>query len=78
MVVLHIYGDRAISLLFYDDKDTLSTYCEIEMSIYQLILTYKNIPKTIWDNDIHSLQNGIKYCDHSSYLWSFSHISTIL
>ena len=25
MVIIHIYGDRAIFLLFYDDKYTLST-----------------------------------------------------
>ena len=25
VVIIHIYGDRAIFLLFYDDKYTLST-----------------------------------------------------
>ena len=27
--ILHIYGDKDIFLLFYDDNDTLSTECEI-------------------------------------------------
>ena len=78
MVIIHIYRDRAIFLLFYDDRDTLSTECEVEMSIFELIFTHKNIPKTLWDNDIHTLQNGRKNCDNSSYLWSYIHISTIL
>ena len=58
MVILYIDEDRAILLLFYDDKDTVSTQCEIEISISQLIFTHKNIPKNIWDNNIHTLQNG--------------------
>ena len=57
---IHIYGDRAIYLLFYDDQDTLSTKCEIEIIIYQLIFTNKYIPKTLWDNYIHTLQNRRK------------------
>ena len=40
VVVIHIYGARAVLLLFYDDKNTISTKCEIKMSIYQLIFTY--------------------------------------
>ena len=43
MVILHIYGARGIFLLFYDDKDTLSTKCKIKMSISQLMFTHKNI-----------------------------------
>ena len=30
------------------------------MRIYQLILTHKNTSKALWDNDIHTLQNGRK------------------
>ena len=29
VAILHIFGDRATYLLFYDDKDALSTKCEI-------------------------------------------------
>ena len=58
MVILHIYGDRANFLLFYDEKNTLSTECEIEMSISQIICTHKNIPRNLWYNDIHTRQNG--------------------
>ena len=60
MVIFHIYGAIAIFLLFYDHKDTLFTECELEMTISQLIFTNKNISKAIWDNDIHTLQNGRK------------------
>ena len=60
VVILIIYEDRATFLPFYDDKDTLSTKGEIQKSISQLISTHKNIPKTLWENDIHSLQNGRK------------------
>ena len=60
MVILHIYGARSSFLLFYDDQDTISTKCEIEMSISQLIFTHKTISKAIWDNDIHTLKRGRK------------------
>ena len=43
LVVLHIYEDSAIILLFFDHQDTESESCEIEMSISQPILTHKNI-----------------------------------
>ena len=69
MVILHIYGAIAIFLLFYDDRDTLSTECEICMTIPQLIFTNKNISKDLWENDIHTIQHGEKYRGDSSYLW---------
>ena len=65
MVILHIYEARAIFLLFYDDQDTESEYQGIEMSTSQLIFTHNNIPKALWDNDIHTLQNG------RNALWKF-------
>ena len=43
-------------MLFYDDQDTESEQLEIQMRIYQLIFTHKNIPKALWDNDIHTLK----------------------
>ena len=39
VVVLHIYGDRAVLLLFCDHQDIEYESCEIEMIISQLILT---------------------------------------
>ena len=65
MIIIHIYGAIAIFLLFYDDQDTLSTKCEIQMTISQIIFTNKNISKDLWDNGIHNLQNGI------NILWQF-------
>ena len=40
VVVLHIYGDRAIFLLFCDYQDTKSEWHKIEMSISQPIFTH--------------------------------------
>ena len=65
MVIIRIYGARTIILLIYDDEDTLSTECEIEMTISQLIFANKNISKAIWDNDIQTIQNG------RNTMWSF-------
>ena len=48
VAIIHIYGARGIFLLFNDDQDTLSTYCEIEMSISQLIFTHKSTSKVLW------------------------------
>ena len=58
VLILHIYGARAIFLLFYYHLDTEYESCEIEMSIYQTIFRHDNIPKALWDNNIHTLQNG--------------------
>ena len=58
VVILHIYGARAILLLFCDHKDTESESREIGMSIYQTIFTHKTIPKALWYNNIHNLQTG--------------------
>ena len=57
MVILHIYKDRGILLLFYDDQDTASDQWEIKMITFQVIFTHKNISKALWNNDIHTLQN---------------------
>ena len=37
VMICHIYGAIAIFLLFYDDQDTLSTECEIQIKISKLI-----------------------------------------
>ena len=47
VIILNIYRAMTIFLLFYDDQDTLSTKCEIEMSTSQLIFTNKNTPKAL-------------------------------
>ena len=39
-VIPHIYVDRAIFLLFYDDQDTASEQWEIQMNTYQIIFTH--------------------------------------
>ena len=54
---LHIYRSLDISLQCCDPQDTESESCEIKMSIHKSIFTHKKIPKDIWDNDIHSLQD---------------------
>ena len=78
VVILHIYGDRAISLLFYDEKDTLSTYFEIGMRIPKLIFKHKNI-SIIYGTTISILYKmGETYCDNYSHLWNYIYISTIL
>ena len=43
VVIIHIYGDKAIFLLFYDDQDTDSQYLERHKSVSQLIWTHINI-----------------------------------
>ena len=58
VVTIHIYGGRAIFLLFFDHQDTESEWSGIEMSIYQPILTHKKIAKALWDNKNHTLKNG--------------------
>ena len=58
VVNLHIYGARSIFLLFHDDQDTEFELCQIQMIKYQLISTHKNIPMALWENGIHTIQNG--------------------
>ena len=59
VVIIHIYGARAIYLLFCDYQEIAPESCEILMSIYQPVFNHKNISKVIWDNYIHILQDGI-------------------
>ena len=58
MVVLHIYGDRAIFLLFYYHQDTESESCEIEMSISQPIFTHNNIKGSMVELHPYSIKWG--------------------
>ena len=41
MAILHIYGAKAILLLFYDDQETEKEKWEIQMSTSKLILTHE-------------------------------------
>ena len=43
VVVLRIYGARAIFLLFFDHQETESKSCELEISVAGPIFTHKNI-----------------------------------
>ena len=59
---IHIYVARTIFLIFCDHQDTESEISEIEMNIYQTILTHKNISRALWDNIMHTLQYGRENC----------------
>ena len=56
MAMVHIYGARAISLIFSNHQDAQSESQEMEMSTSQPIFTHKKISKALWDNGIHTLQ----------------------
>ena len=43
MAIIHIYRARDIFLLFYDNHDTESESCEIEIGVSGPIFTHKNI-----------------------------------
>ena len=72
--IIHVYSARSIYLLFYDNPDTKSNSCEMEMSIYQ--------PKRHQRLDVTMMyiiyNMGAKYSCTSSCLWIISHYSTIL
>ena len=54
VVIIHIYGDRAIFVLFCDQQDTESESYEIEISTSQPIFAHNKIPKDVWDKNIHT------------------------
>ena len=58
MSVIHIYGARAMFLLFCDHQDTESKSQEMEIGASQPILTQKKTSKTLWGNNIHTLKYG--------------------
>ena len=78
MAILHIYGARAVFLIFCVHQDTESDSCEIEMSTSQPIFTHKNISKALWENISILYKMGGKYCGSYSYLWRFINFLTIL
>ena len=78
VIILHIYWAIAIFLLFYDDQDTLSTECEIYMTISQLIFTNKKYQRLYVTMILTIYKMGERYCGNSSYLYSYSHFPTIL
>ena len=58
MVVLHIYGPKAISLLFCNHPDTESESWDMEIGVAGPILPKKYISKALWYNNIHTPQDG--------------------
>ena len=78
MVIIHIYGDRATSLLFCDHQDAEYESCEIQISISKPIFTKKYIPKALWENYIHTLQEGSKILWQFFIFKDFSYAPTIL
>ena len=49
MVILHIYGDRAIFLLIYNQQDTESEKREIEIGVFGPMFIQKKKPESLWD-----------------------------
>ena len=73
MLVLHIYGARAvllIILLFCVHQDTGYEECEIYMMLFQPIFTHKKNQRTYETTVFLLYKTGEKYCGNSSYLWS--------
>ena len=58
VVILHIYWDIAVFLLFCHHQDTELESLDIENGEYVTVVTQKNTPGDLWDNDIHNLQHG--------------------
>ena len=62
MTILHISGDKSILILFYNNQDIEHESNDIYVGVAGLIFTPKRISKTLWDKNIHNLQNGIRIC----------------
>ena len=58
MVIIHIYGVEPFFYYFMMTETPYIPSVKMEMRTSQVILTHKNIPKTLWDNYSHTLQNG--------------------
>ena len=56
MVIIHIYGARAIFLLFFDHQDSESERQYVVIFVAVPISTSKNISKAPWDDNIDTLQ----------------------
>ena len=68
VVFLHIYGDRAIVLLFCDHQDTESKSREMEIGVAGPIFFHKN--QSIYGKMISILhKTGANYCGNYSSLW---------
>ena len=77
VVIIHIYGDFSIILIFCYHQDTESESCDIELGVAGPILKQKKY-QSLYGTTISILYNkGEKCCDNSSYLWSYSHFLTI-
>ena len=58
VVIIHIYWAISIILLLCHHQDTELESSEIEIGESGPVLTQKNTPTAIMDNDIHTLQHG--------------------
>ena len=59
--IIHIYGTRAIFLIFIDNQDTKYESQVLQHRIFGPIFKHKT-PKPLWDNYIHSLQDTSTIC----------------
>ena len=58
VVIIHIYGARAISVLFCYHQDSACDIYETYISISKPIFNHKEIPKATKDTGIHTTKNG--------------------
>ena len=68
--VIHIYGYRAVLILFCDNQDTESESCKIEMGKSRPILTQENqkCRYGITSEKLYNMKENNSI--NSSYLWS--------
>ena len=83
MVILPIYGSRAILLLFFYHLEYESESQEIDIMQLDQYSTRK-ISMTLWDNDLHITHDGRNYCsvihiygDRAIFLLLYDHQDTI-
>ena len=65
MSIPHIYGARAVLLLFCDHQDTESESCEIEIGVAGPIFTQK-LSKPLWKRIPILHKTGVTPCSISS------------
>ena len=58
MLILHIYGARATSILFFGQQDTESDYQEMDISLAWSIVNQKNSNFSVCEQDIHTILQG--------------------
>ena len=58
VVIFHIYGDRAIFLLFYNNPDNESEYWEMKVDVVGPIFTHKNMEGCMGQQYPYSIIRG--------------------